>query len=159
MPCGPLRISSEGSLPLRGSSTTFAHTKHLFITVRPSALLLPCKTQDPGSLSSTCSPVLSGSPVTSIAITSPQMMKFSSWGVACSCHREKIMSIYPKKLNLALKHHGAVTFRDSTEWKDSWIWCFELDIKANRVVRRYVNNTVNSFSQGLVGTLDESVGF
>lgn len=68
------------------------------------------------------------------------------------------MSIYAEKLNLALKRHGAVTFRESTEWKDSWIW-FELDIKANRVVRHYVNKTVNSFSQGLVGTLDESVGF
>lgn len=67
------------------------------------------------------------------------------------------MSIYTKKLNSAPKHHGAVTFRDSTKTFRSDV--FELDIKANRVVPRYVNNTVNSFSQGLVATLDESVGF
>lgn len=46
VPCGPLRISSEGSFPLRVSSTTFAHAKHLFITVRPFCLI--ASLQDPG---------------------------------------------------------------------------------------------------------------
>lgn len=139
------RISSEGSLPLRVSSTTFAHARHLFITVHPFCLI--ASLQDPGPRFTFIYTFTSAKwfpgPVLVIGLWMMREIGILKWHVVVT--GRKLCPSTPK-LNLALKHHGAVTFRDSTEWKDSWIW-FELDIKANRVVRHYVNKTVNSFGQ------------